>query len=476
MKNILKNLSLFTIVVVCGFLLSGCTVSEEKMNEYNILISDANILIEGKEYTPAIEKLSTAVDLIPSRPEALQGIVDIFILKNRLEDATKLIDESGVELDDKDRSILYSAVGDRQYLVGNYERALYNYQLAKSMDSGNKEALLGLGKSYIQRGKIEEAKSMLQENFDGDMQIEAKLLLSYIEALSNFEKAKSSIKDIEPGDEWREEYSDWISVLDTLNEDVLFNGTKLGKYYIDAQYPYLTIALLEPHLNDMGEYIDGLYILGKGYFEYGEYDKSIEVLENLSTLSDLNQYIYWVLARCYYLKDDLNNATAYYDSAISYGGDKVEKALFKEYLDILIDENLTEKGLEVTKIAGNIFDEFWIQIYYMHIYSLRSDSEKFEYYMNSIDYEELDKAQKLEYLYLKGEYLIDNSELDEAQKTLDIFWELDKYNPGYNLLSAELFFERGQLDEARDFAKKAIEYDLDGEISIEAQKLLAQID
>ena len=92
-----------------------------------------------------------------------------------------------------------------------------------------------------------------------------------------------------------------------------------------------------------------------------------------------------------------------------------------------------------------------------------------------ISYDELDLEDKKEYLYSKGEYLIKNSELEEAQKTLDIFWELDEFSPTYNLLSARLSFEKGNLDEARDFAKKAIEYDLSGVVSEDAQKLLAQI-
>lgn len=475
MRKILKTVLLLSIVCTSAIILSGCTVSEEKINEYNMIVTDAEKLIESREYTLAIDKLSTAVDLIPSKVEALEKIVDIFILKNRLEDATKLVDESGSHLEDSDRATLYTSIGNAQYEVGNYERALYNYQLAKGMDSGNKEAIFGMGKTYIQKGNIENAKSMLKENFSGDMLIESNLLLSYIEAINDSEKAKSIVKDIEPGDEWREVYTEWNSVLANLDTDVLFNGTKLGKHYIDAGYPYLAVALLEPNIENMGEYIDGIYILGKAYYEHGEYDKSIQLLENSTSLSDLNQYIYWVLARDYYLKDDINNSLSYYDSSISYGGNELDTNLFTEYIDILLKENLTEKALEVMRVAERILEKQLTNMYYMNIYSLRNDTEKFEYYMDLISYDELDLEDKKEYLYSKGEYLIKNSELEEAQKTLDIFWELDEFSPTYNLLSARLSFEKGNLDEARDFAKKAIEYDLSGVVSEDAQKLLAQI-
>lgn len=476
MRNILKPVSIFLVILLSSVLLSGCTISDEKIVEYNQIISSADLLIESQEYTSAIERLSEAVDLVPSKPEAFERIVNILILKNRLEDATKLIDESGVDLEDKDRARFYVLIGDAQYKVGNYERALYNYQLAKGMSGDNKDASFGMAKTYIQKGKSEDAKSLLKENYTGDMLIEAKLLTSYIEAVSDSEKAKNTIKDIEPGDEWRDGYTQWVGVLDSLDSNTLYNTTKLGKQYVDSGYPYLAIAVLEPNLTQMSEYIDGIYILGKAYYEYGEYQKSIDLLENSSTLSNLNQYIYWVLARDYYLLDDVNEAISYYDSATSYAANDAEETLYIEYLDILIEENLTEKALEVMRSAIRIFDRDWVDLYYMDIYSLRDDSDKFFYHMAKVDYEKLSDDQKADYLYSKAEYMINNSELDEAQRTLDIFWELNEYDARYNFLMARLYFENGKLDESRTYAKQAIEFDLNGTVSENAQKLLAQID
>jgi len=79
------------------------------------------------------------------------------------------------------------------------------------------------------------------------------------------------------------------------------------------------------------------------------------VLQDISTLGDLNQYIYWVLARDYYQLNDINSSIAYYDSAISYGASQAHSAMYKEYLDILMKENLTEKALEVMRSAEKIF-------------------------------------------------------------------------------------------------------------------------
>jgi len=404
-------------------------------------------------------------------------MVKIFVSKNRMEDASKIIEESAGQLSQDDRAVLYTLIGDGYYAINDFENALYSYQLASGMISNFKPASFGMAKSYLQVGQIEKAKGLLEEKYEGDVLIEAKLILSYIQSASDVQKAKDTLNDVEPGDIWRDRYVQWEEVLESLNEDRLFNLAKLGKEYVDQGYPYLAIASLEPEVGKMDEYIDGIYILGKAYYEYGQYQKSVDLLESTSSLGDLNQYIYWVLARDYFFLNNINSSTSYYDSAIAYSATKAEPLLYTEYLDILIEENLTEKALEVMRNAERIFvDQSWVSMYYMYIYSLRNDNGKFSYYMNKIEYEDLDSASKANYLYSKGDFLIKSNQLEEAQKVLDIFWDLDQYEPRYNLLVARLSFENGDMEKAREFAKKCIEYDLNGLVSKEAQSLLAQID
>ena len=476
MKNLVKILFFVFVIALSGILLSGCTTSEEKISEYNQIISEADLLIEGKEYNQAIERLSIASELLPSRVEAYDRIVKVFITKNRLEDATKVMDESATKLSDTDRGELYVEIGYAYYSLKAFDKALYNYQLGKGFDATNMKATLGISKVYIQKGNIEGSKKLLAGGYEQELYIESQLILSYLYALTSTENATTVIKDVEPGDDWREQYTHWEGVLESLTKDELFNGAKLAKVYIDDGYPYLAIALLEPQISKMSEYTDGLYLLGKAYYENGEYQKSIDLLKDTASLSDLNQYIYWVLARDYYMLDDLEMSFSYYETAISYGGDKADEDLYMEYLDFLFEDNRLEKGLEVMRKAERVFKKDWVKLYYMNLYTLRKDTEKFEYHMERVDYSKLEEQLKPEYLYIKGNYLIQNTQFDEARRTLDLFWELDQYNPRYNLLVAKLSFQEGNLEDARTYSKKAIEYDTQRVVTDEAQKLLAQID
>ena len=476
MNKFIKVVFFLSIITISGFLLSGCTTSEEKLSEYNKQIEEIDLLIEDMEYNLALEKLTKASELIPSKIEAYERIVDIFITKNRLEDATKILDESATKLSDSDRSSLYVSIGEAYYKLKSFDKALYNYQIGKGFDGSNMKASFGIAKVYIQKGNIEGAKKLLEDKYEGEEYIESQLILSYLHSLNSVEKALDVIKDVEPGDDWREKYTNWSKLLEGLTDDELFNGAKLGKVYMDEGYPYISIALLEPLKSKMLEYMDGIYILGKAYYEQGEYQKSIDLLEDGVFVSNLNQYVYWVLARDYYMLDDLETSFSYYETALSYGGDYAEQDLYMEYLDFLFEENRTEKALEVMKRAERIFDRDWVKLYYMELYTLRKDFEKFEYHMNRVDYSKLESELKSDYLYVKGDYFIQNGQLDDANRTLDLFWELDPYDCRYNLLVAQLSFQEGNLDDARIYSKKAIEYDTQREVTEQALKLLAQID
>ena len=476
MKNITRIILLTSILFLSSFLLSGCTPSEETVGKYNKLVNEADLLIEGKEYSSAMEKLNYASELIPERVDSFNRMIEILVLKNRLEDATIVIEESAQKVSDSDKANLYLLVGNAHYDLKNYSKALYNYELAKGFLQSNDEISLGIAKVYLQQNRIEDSKKILDNGYEGSIGIEVKLLLSYIQSLSDIEKAKDLIKDVQPDEEWKGMYASWKETLDSLDDDELFNSAKLSEGYMFGGYPSLVITLLEPKKTEMIEYIDGIYMLGKAYYELEEYQKSIDVLSNATSVSDLNQYIYWVLARDSYMLDDVNKAFTYYESAISFAGDKADARLYQEYLDLMFENNLLSKGAETMRKAERIFDSTWVEIYYMNLYALTKENESFEYHMNKVDMNTIEDRYKGDYLYSKGKYLIENSEFDEAKRTLDIFWDLDKYDPRYNLLFAQLSFEEGNLKDARTYANKSIEYDLDREVTDEAQKLLATVE
>ncbi len=476
MKNISKTILYTGILLTCGFLLSGCTPSKEKVAEYGQIVGEADVLIEGKEYSSAIEKLSKAAQLIPSKLDAYERIVNLLLLKNRLDDAKTLIDESASKLSDTDRGELYISIGKEYYNRREYVKALNCFELANVGFGDNETISLSTAKIYLQQGELEKAKNLLNRNWGEENLLEGKLLYSYVLGISDTSKAKETLEGIEPSDQWNLAYSDWKGVLDSLTEDVLFNAAKISKVYIDEGYPYLAIQTLLPLKEQMDEYVDGKYLLGKAYFENGKYQESLDTLVGVTSLSNLNTHLYWLIARDYYLLNDVNQSFSYYDSAISYSGDTPEIKLYQEYLDLLFENNQTTKAEEVLSKTAKIFDEPWVDLYYVQLSYMDKQDEKISYYMGKIEYEKLEGDYRKEYLYWKTKVSMENSNLDEAKRALDLYWEIDKYDPMYNLLMAQLKYQEGNLEESRTYAKKSIEYDTQRAVTDEAQKLLARID
>ena len=147
MKNLKKYFLFLSIILLSSFLLSGCTVSEEKVSEYERIVSDADLLIKGKEYSVAVDKLNSATEIIPSRVDAFERIVNVFILKNKPEEAIKVIEESGGQLSQEDKGKLYTLVGDAYYNLKKFDKAITNYQLALGMSNKNMNASLGCAKA-----------------------------------------------------------------------------------------------------------------------------------------------------------------------------------------------------------------------------------------------------------------------------------------------------------------------------------------
>lgn len=476
MKNRYKYILYILVIVSSAFLLSGCTVSQEKIDEYNQIVKDADLLVEGNEYSSAMEKLNSAAQLIPSKYDAYERMVNILITKNRLDDAKKLIDESASKLSDSDRAGLYILLGKKYYQERAYDSALKSYQLSKGISNETTNVDLETAKVYLQLGNIEEAKKLLRGTLGEKFDIEGKLIYSYILSTTNIKSAKDEISDIEPTEDWKEMYDVWNEVLEGLTNDDLYNSAKLSKVYIDSGYPYLAISILQPKKESMQEYIDGLYLLGKAYYENGKYQESMDTLKGVTALSELNHYIYWIVARDYYMLKNVNEAFSYYDSAISYTGDSGESRLYQEYLDLLFENNQTTKAEEVLRKVSTVSKDPWINIYYVRLSYLTGQNEKVLYYSNLVEYDKLEGNYKREYLYWKSKIAIENNELEDAKRALDLFWEIDKYDPRYNLLMSQLSFQEGNLDDSRNYAKKAIEYDTQRVVTDDAQKLLARID
>jgi len=478
MKKRIKEMLVLSILIGSTLFLTGCTDSPEKISQYENIVEEANLLYKGRSYTQALARYEEATKLIPSTIDAYRGIVNVFLDKGRLVDAENIVINSTQKLSQSDRSILYALVGNAYFDIEDYDKALEMYESATILGVNNLVADLGKAKIYLKRNKLTDAEKILGKNsFEGDPLYEAKLLYSYIKALTDIDESIKILESVTPSEDWCAKYSEFNNILGSIDEDELYNATKLSQVFINEGYPYLATSLLSPLEDKMVEYPDGLYFLGRALSDIGSYDSALVKLERAISAGALDSDVFRTVARIYKDKDEMENTTKYYDRAVAYAGESVEKSLLVEYLDLLLEENLLTKAQDILKIAQQYHGEVWVDIFAIKINYALEDTEKIQYYIEeALSKEEITTGEKKEVYYWEAKLAFDEGNLEVAKEKLISLKELDRFNPFYYLLMGEVQYQEGDFENAKDTLELAIEYDLGEGVSEDAEKILATID
>lgn len=481
MKEKLKKLIPWFVlaVILLGvgvwYLLSK-RITQEQITSYQQIISEADSQYEAKEYSTAINRYYDAADVIPSRVEAYEGVVDILLLKNRTSDAKEIVEKSAKNISNYDKSVLYLKIGNKYYEDTLYDQALSVYLDGLGVGITNPELELSIAKTYIKKGKLNDAKTYLAKSiYTEDTLYESTLLRAYIMATTNVDDAKAILSSIQPSDTWKAFYDEFSLVLESMTEDSKFNATKLSRVYINAGYSTLAVNLLEPLSEEIVEYLEGVYFLGRAYLDSGEYDKAIVQFDRALSLGGLEEDILWGKARAYLQKDDLENSFDSYSKAISYAGEDVSPELVTEYLDLLLENTQTLRADEMVKKLMNYLSAPYVRLYGVKVNKALNDSKKVDYYLGLLSKMKLNDSEKKEYMYLNASNLLVKGKTDAVAQVLEELVKLDRFNAQYYFVSGQLEYNLDNKDAAKELLKKAIEYDTNNLVSEEANQLLSQI-
>lgn len=480
-KNKLKKFLPLTILIlmiiglVIWFMLSR-RVTEEQRVTYRNHIEKANKDFETKNYSESIKEYYRALQTIPSEYDAYAGIIKILLLKNRPTDAQDMLNNSVSSLSISNKSKLQLLIGNYYFENKQYEKAKEAYNKGIGLGVDNEEIDLMLGKAYLNLGNINEARKQFEiSGYKGDTLSEANLLRSYIYALTDKEKAKTAIGAITPTDRFNAYYEEFSKVLDSLDDDKKFNATKLGRVYINNEYPYLAVELISPMTDELSEYVDALYYLGRAYVETGQHDKGLQVLNDALSLGGFEGQIYWSLARAYVLKNDLDGAIKAYSGAVNSFGKDLSDELATEYIELLITNKQYLKATEsITDILTKVKTT---RIYLLGVKSNYEIKEfaKIDYYLTESEKYPQTDPQKSELLAWKIQVLLAKESYDEVPALLEKLLDVDKYDPRYYVLLGKYSLTKGDNNLAKESFEKSLEYDVNNIVSEEATRLLSNI-
>lgn len=451
-------------------------VTDTERTSYDEKIKQAELNLDAKEYSEAINSYYEATSLIPQELKAYQGIVEILLLKNRTDDAISIVRESTRSISSNDRSILYKAIGDYFYAQSDYQKAKEIYQEGLGLGVNNLEAEFALGKALVNIGRIDEGlKQIEKNNYEGDTAVESNLVLSYIYTLDDIEKAKTKIGSITASGKWNPFYDEFDKVLNSLNEDKKFNATKLARVYLNNGYPYLALNTLKTVEMEITEYLEAEYYMGLSYLRVNQYDKAIEFFDKSLSLGGMETEILWGKARASYLKNDLESAINSYGKAVEYGGKDVNEELVKEYFSVLEENNQNLKAADTVKILLTNTEKAYIYLLGIEINYQLGERVKVDYYNQQLGKLELTETEEKEYLYWRARLAIDDNDISGASVLLEQLLSKDRYNPKYYLAQGMLKIKENDVEAAKSSFEKGIEYDNNDSISDEASKLLSNL-
>ena len=497
MKNNIKKyipwIILFLLVASLGtwYYLSR-RVSTEQLSQYESKIEEALDYEKSRDFSMAMKRYYEAAEIVPKKVEAYDGIISVLIKKDKLNDAEEVIKQSAKPLNNNDRSNLYKRIGDEYYSKKLFDKAYEMYDAGSFLGVNNPGLELMLGKTYLNQGKVSDARAQLSKSgYAGRELEEANLLLAYIDAIDNTDKAKSTLNSVSNSDEMEIYYEEFRKTLEGLDDDKKFNAAKLARVYINNGYPYLAILVLEPLRDDISEYLEGLYFLGRAYYDYGDYSKSIETLDSALTLGGMEGEIFWVKGRAYMLINNLESAINSYDSAIGYYSGEKSSALVEEYFHLLVENNQLLKAEELVKSLLIAFpDEVYLNLLALELNYILDEDAKVEFYLNYLEElrEEVTFVRNDEKDFLRWRIttLIDSyernieddsvgEEMVDIEKYMDELFELDRYSPYYRYFLARVQIIEGEEEMAIQSLEQAIEYDLDYSVTDQCLKLLSSL-
>ncbi len=477
----IRPVLLLFVVLGSALVLSGCQPSDELRQEARELVKEAQGYQENSEYARAIKTYEEARKIDNANPEIYEGISSIYLLKNRTEDA-KTVLLQGIDHATHTPE-LYRMLGEISLEQEDLDAAENYLKNALSKDKKHYQSSYLLGLTYVKQGNYELARESLDISEEGDEWYIKGALLSAITLWEDSDTASKILSQALDNENVEEDlirqleiYHEDLKAVSSLDENAseVYRSVILSHGALSAGYSSIVIDKLSPFVDEEKEYSDLYLYLGRAYSMETETEKAIEYLEKAVQLNPANASALWFLAREYRQGGNEEDMQSMYERAIILT-DATERAVIrKEYAEVLLSAGLFD---EFDEQVNALTEEYPNNAVEYALLAIRSNIDR-ELYdeafegLDAIDETTLSENSAAEYSFFKGEVLFLRGEREEALE-----WALDavekgKNIPEYHLLVGKIHFEQGDEDKATISLERAIDLDLQGNVSAEAVKLL----
>ena len=475
------------LVFVSGFIFSGCMPSDEQITAAEGLIKEGQDLYAAQQYADAFEKYEAARVQDEGNIDIYIGIADIYLLKNRPEDASEVL-EVGVSKS-REPSEGYVYLGRIALDKNDADLAVSYLRTAVNSDKDNYEARYLLAVAQVEAGAIGKADDTLDSPEEaGDWFVWSKLLEAVLH-WDDITGAQGSIVDARSVDisdsDLENIVDDYANLLDDveelLDEDASSVHVAVALSYgaLLGGYEDVVISNLGEHITDNDEYWDLHLYLGRAYYMNDDLEKSRDHLTEAVSLNPVDSYGPWYLARVLVEEGSDTKAQELYERAIGLAGVEEKSDIRREYVDALMGMGQYASAEDQIRILeeGAESESERISFMLMRVESflereLHDDASEI---LDAIDRESMADDLDAEYLWARGVIAFNRGDRSASRGYIEDALELANSESKYFLLLGQIQFEEGESEAAQMSLERAVDLDLDGEVSVDAVKILDRI-
>jgi len=468
-----------------GVLLSGCRPSQSNIDAATQLVIDAKALVSGSRFADAMNSYESAMEEDSGNVDIYTGIAEIYVIKNRPDDARDVL-KTGVGKS-REKSQAYRMWGQIELTAGDAKTAVTYLRNAVQRDKSDDEARYYLARAYVNDNDFEKgADEAAKISEDGGEWFVRGGLLSAALAGTDIESARASInsiKGITVGDDLADSFSAYdatLSRVENLSDDEKtdeYVAVILSYAALQAGYEDIVLDTLSGYASDESEYGDLYLYLGEAYYMNMQYEEAADALTDAVTLNPVDAVGPLFLARA---SGQLGASTQMKESylrAIALAPDEDRGAIREEYAEALQEESQFSAADEQWRLLVEE-DPDQADKYELMRVSLMLTQSKYDDAQNLLD--DLDVSGMPDGLAAKYNWAVASVEFSGANfsvagERINEAITLQGDVPEYHLMRGAIYFEIGDEANASAELEKAIDLDVSGKVSADANKILDRI-
>jgi len=472
------------IIIICFALIGGIvyyvitnnTQEDTNATEY---LAQADDYYNDKQYSKALEQYKLAINTDPSNIESYLKAAEIYFLKSKIDDAIELLLNGENTVTNPD--MLHYKLGQLFLEKDDKQVALEYFEQANKENPNNWENSIELVKLYsYYPDKIEQSIKTLEKIETEDN--EGYRWTNYYFALLSYSETDKALEYLNDStnisdSEVKDRINNLIEILNKTKsdpEDIVQNNTLIAYEMIRSElYPY-AITLLGSVISENDEYYAAYMYLGICYLNMNDLDKAAENLTT-ATNTDSDQIQPWIfLAQVYTKQSNQKLAIDTFEEALNINREdetvRYDYAKTLEIFGLYMQAKTQYNELIELNTSNQVqykIDLSLIHIDYLEEYEegLNLIKEVVENWNSSLSVNSNLKAEALDVL---GWAYENNDEKDNALKYLKQSLEINPYNASAYYHLGYVYSEIDNYVEANSNFERAIDLDLEGDISSKA--------